>query len=63
MKSIDKPDEPHRVQKVAKVASYQPPAIIYEGTISTRAGSPIGPRPGGDDQAIDPVDLFGDDEG
>ncbi|MCL4867650.1 MAG: hypothetical protein KJ063_01665 [Anaerolineae bacterium] len=60
MKQIDKLDEPYQAQKVA---NYQPPAIIYEGTISTRAGSPIGPRPGGDDQAIDPVDLFGDDEG
>lgn len=63
MKQTAKLDESFQVQKVANVANYQPPAIIYEGTISTRAGSPIGPRPGGDDQAIDPVDLFGDDEG
>ena len=40
---------------------YQPPAVIYEGTISTRAGSPIGPISPSDDRVVDPVDLFGDD--
>lgn len=37
---------------------YKAPAIIYEGTISTRAGTPLPPGPGGDD-GVDPADLFG----
>jgi len=40
---------------------YQSPAVIYEGTISTRAGSPIGPIAPSDERGVDPVDLFGDD--
>ncbi|MBK9052465.1 MAG: hypothetical protein IPL78_16610 [Chloroflexi bacterium] len=47
--------------KVQPLRVYQSPAVIYEGTISTRAGSPIGPISPSDDRAIDPVDLFGDD--
>ncbi len=39
-------------------AAYEVPAIIYEGMISTRAGSPLG-NPSGSD-SIDPADLFGD---
>ena len=41
---------------------YQSPKIIYEGTISTRAGSPSGPIAPSDDRVIDPVDLFDDKE-
>ena len=37
---------------------YQPPAIIYEGEISTRAGSPLSDSSGHD--ALDPADLFGE---
>jgi hypothetical protein len=37
--------------------TYETPAIIHEGTISTRAGSPIDGA--GDDPGIDPADLFG----
>jgi hypothetical protein len=36
--------------------TYETPAIIFEGTISTRAGSPLGNPAGVDD--IDPADLF-----
>lgn len=39
-------------------ATYEAPAIIYEGAISTRAGTPLGNQPGG--EGIDPADLFGD---
>lgn len=39
---------------------YEPPAIIYKGKISTRAGSPD-PRPGGNIDVVDPADLFGND--
>ena len=34
---------------------YETPAVIYEGVISTRAGSPIGVP---SDQGVDPSDLF-----
>ncbi len=37
---------------------YVPPAVIYQGQISTRAGSPIGPIAPSDDRDVDPVDLF-----
>ncbi|MFQ5419488.1 MAG: hypothetical protein ACE5EY_03890 [Anaerolineae bacterium] len=37
-------------------ADYEAPAIIYEGVISTRAGSPTVFAPKGD--AVDPADLF-----
>lgn len=37
---------------------YETPAIVYEGMISTRAGSPLS-NPSGSD-GIDPADLFGD---
>lgn len=38
---------------------YEAPAIIYKGTISTRAGSA---DPGGSgESAVDPADLFGND--
>jgi hypothetical protein len=37
-------------------AAYTPPAVIYRGKLSTRAGSPAG-VPG--DTAVDPADLFG----
>ena len=39
-----------------ELTAYEAPAIIFEGTISTRAGSPLGNPAGVDD--IDPSDLF-----
>ncbi len=38
-------------------AVYESPAVVYEGKISTRAGSPLGPS--GSD-GVDPADLFGE---
>ena len=38
---------------------YTPPATIYEGIISTRAGTPFGLAGEGAEQAVDPADLFG----
>jgi len=38
---------------------YETPAIIYEGIITTRAGS--GLPGGGDPDSVDPADLFGND--
>lgn len=35
---------------------YQAPAIIYEGKITTRAGTPLAP---GNGDGVDPADLFG----
>ncbi len=36
---------------------YEAPAVIYEGLITTRAGTPTGST--GSDNAVDPADLFG----
>jgi hypothetical protein len=52
MKSVEPPVE----QK--EIAVYEPPQIIYEAKIGTRAGSPLSNPNGVDD--IDPADLFGD---
>jgi hypothetical protein len=46
--------EPKEVK--TETQPYEPPQIIYEGQISTRAGSPLG-NPSGVD-GIDPGDLF-----
>ena len=40
--------------------TYEAPAIIYEGVITTRAGSPLGGD--GDGTVIDPADLFGNND-
>jgi hypothetical protein len=42
--------------------TYEAPAIIYEGTITTRAGTPPGETNDSksSDSAVDPADLFGD---
>lgn len=40
---------------------YEAPAIIYKGTITTRAGTPFGEPGGSGESAVDPADLFGDD--
>lgn len=45
-------------KKERERAPYQKPAIIYEGVITTRAGSPLGASEGASD-AVDPADLFG----
>ncbi len=43
-----------------KKAEYEAPRIIYEGVISTRAGTPGGGSPIFEDPAINPEDLFGE---
>jgi hypothetical protein len=54
------------VQQSSKAASkpspkrdhvYEAPAVVYEGVITTRAGTPIGGEQDGAD--VDPADLFG----
>jgi hypothetical protein len=37
---------------------YRPPAIVHEGVITTRAGSPVS-APVSNDEGVDPADLFG----
>jgi len=37
---------------------YETPAIIYDGMISTRAGSPLGGEPSNNADGVDPADLF-----
>lgn len=39
---------------------YVAPAIIYQGQISSRAGSPTDPIVPGGDHTVDPIDLFDD---
>jgi hypothetical protein len=51
-----KPIQP--IDHKQKQQVYASPAIIYEGTISTRAGSPI---TSGSPDGVDPADLFGND--
>ena len=36
------------------------PAIIYDGSITTRAGSPLGGGDGNGANGVDPADLFGE---
>jgi len=37
---------------------YETPAVIYDGLISTRAGSPLGSKTGSGADGVDPADLF-----
>lgn len=39
---------------------YEAPAVIYEGIISTRAGTPMSIEPDPVKDGVDPADLFGD---
>jgi hypothetical protein len=43
--------------------TYAAPAIVYEGRIEARAGSPVGATDGEKDAStgFDPADLFGSD--
>jgi hypothetical protein len=43
----------------SKKNTYEAPAIIYQGIITTRAGSNIGAGSG--EGIVDPADLFGND--
>lgn len=43
-------------EKFAQI--YEAPAIIYDGVIGTRAGSPIGNPNGSSADGVDPADLF-----
>jgi hypothetical protein len=57
MSTVEKePIQP--IDHTKKQQVYASPAIIYEGTISTRAGSPI---ISGAPDGVDPADLFGND--
>jgi hypothetical protein len=55
MKSTQPEQTPSNAPKAAKQV-YETPTVIYEGTITTRAGTPLG---GGDENVVDPADLFG----
>lgn len=45
-------------EKIEEKRPYAPPAIIYNGRISTRAGSPLGGSSDPEAGAADPADLF-----
>lgn len=57
MKQFSKPERETPAQE--ERITYEAPAIIYEGKITTRAGTPT---TGGNNLSpnIDPADLFGD---
>ena len=40
-------------------APYRRPAIVREGVITTRAGSPVSAPASSDSDGVDPADLFG----
>jgi hypothetical protein len=46
-------------EKEQEKKPYEPPAIIHEGIISTRAGSPGGLTGDAENNVVDPADLFG----
>ena len=54
------PEHKEQAQRTDDRTPYEPPAIIYQGKISTRAGSPF-PRPDESTTVVDPADLFGDE--
>jgi hypothetical protein len=51
---------PRQKRKEDRRLPYQKPAIIYQGTITTRAGSPATITGDPEDAGVDPSDLFGD---
>jgi hypothetical protein len=58
-----KPSERNKSDQISesrqKRQRYQPPAIIYEGKITIRAGSPSDPSPGFGDGPLSPFDFPG----
>lgn len=59
MKSLPKTKPFGQPYKEEKRMPYERPAIIYEGQITTRAGSPTVPD-GARSDGVDPSDLFGE---
>ncbi len=56
MQEIDEKMDGEKGQEI-KIIQYESPAIIYEGIISTRAGTPVG-DPRGADSPANGIDLF-----
>jgi len=46
-----------QIQSSTKREPYEAPAIIYEGLITTRSGSPIG-SPNNNSDGVDPANIF-----
>ncbi|HSH05928.1 MAG TPA: hypothetical protein VLL52_25660 [Anaerolineae bacterium] len=62
MKSLSQsqPNEQEQVSYQAPALTrYQAPAIVYEGEITTRAGSAFGGLTSDDPEYLDPNSLFG----
>lgn len=51
-------EQSHPQSEADQRLQYEAPAIVYEGVITTRAGSPAGVTPGDSDAGVDPSDLF-----
>ena len=56
----DNPQQPTETpfQGALYLTPYTPPAVIYDGAITTRAGSPPGSGNGDGANGVDPADLF-----
>ena len=48
----------HSEEQFTPVYEYEAPAIVYDGLISTRAGSPLGGGSDNNADGVDPADLF-----
>lgn len=57
MKRLTKENQPTPPNRKKQRVAYTAPAVIYEGIITTRAGTVIGSDP--NDANVDPADLFG----
>ena len=51
-------DTQKETQQKKVLVAYKRPLIIYEGIISTRAGSPVGSVDNNGATGVDPADLF-----
>jgi len=60
MMKQDNPEQPSatHLEGALHLTQYTPPAVIYDGAITTRAGSPLGGNDGNGADGIDPADLF-----
>ena len=55
--NLQQPSATH-LEGALHLKPYTPPAIIYDGAITTRAGSPLGGGNGDGADGVDPADLF-----
>ena len=59
MSTVRQAEQLSQKNKPSQRLPYQVPVVIYQGTITTRAGSPVGITSDPDKSGVDPADLFG----